>query len=67
VVFRAAVEDLAGELVAEHDPLVTGHEPVVSGLVEHVGEFVAVMAGVQVGAADPAAPRLDEHLPLVRF
>ena len=58
------VGDLARELVAEHDPLVGAHEAVVAGLREHVGLLVGVVARVKIGAADPAARDVDEHLAL---
>lgn len=44
------VEDFAAELVAEDDRLVRAHEVGVAGVGHHLGDFVAVVAGVQVGA-----------------
>ena len=64
---RPVVGDLAAELVAEHDPLIGAHEAVVAGLGEHVGRLVGVVAGVEVGAADPAAQDVEQHLPLARL
>ena len=40
------VEDFAAELVAEHHRLGRAHEVGVAGLGHHVGELVAVVAGV---------------------
>ena len=59
--------DLATELVAEDDPLIGPHEPVVSRLREKLRLLVGVVTGVQVGSADPAAPDVDQDLPLRRF
>jgi hypothetical protein len=60
------VEDFAAKLVAEDDRLVRAHEVGVAGLGHHVGDFVAVVAGVQVGAADAAAEDVDQQLSLRR-
>jgi hypothetical protein len=62
----SVVEHFAAELVAEDDRLVRAHEVGVTGLGHHVGELVAVVAGVQVRAADAAAQDVDEQLALRR-
>ena len=41
--------------MAQDDPLVGAHEAVVARLDEDVGRLVGVVAGVEVGPADPAA------------
>ena len=61
---RAVLDDLAAELVADDDLLVGAHEVVVAGLRDHVGELVAVVARVQVRAADAAAQHVEQHLAL---
>ena len=58
--------DLTAELVPEDDPLVGAHEGVVAGLVEHLGKLVAVVAGVQVGAADAATQDVEHDLAPLR-
>ena len=62
----AEIDYLANEFVPEHDLLVRAHGAVVAGFGRYVGEFVAVMAGVQVGAADAAAQDVDQQLALGR-
>ena len=64
---RAVVGDLAGELMAQDDPLVGAHEAVVARLDEDVGRLVGVVACVEVGPADPAAQHVEEDLPLCRL
>ena len=46
--FGTVVDDFAAELMAEDDGLGRAHEVGVAGLVQHLGELVAVVAGVQV-------------------
>ena len=58
------IGDLAAELVPEDDLLVGAHEPVVAGLDHEIGELVAVVARVEVRAADAAAQDLDRDLAL---
>ncbi len=48
-----------------HDDRLAGaHEVGVAGRCRRVGHVVAVVAGVQVGAADPAGEDLEHDLPL---
>ncbi len=56
---------LAHELVAHDGGRRGPHELVVVELLHHLGQPVAVLAGVQVGAADPAAQHAEHQLPLV--
>ena len=58
----AVLGDLADELVAHHDVIGRAHEAVVTDLGSDVGGVVAVRAGVQIRAADPGAPHLQQHL-----
>ncbi len=51
----APLAHLADELVAHHRGRRAAHELAVVELDHHLGEVVAVLAGVQVGAADAAA------------
>ena len=60
------VDDLAAELVSEHDLLIRSHERVVARLGHHVGELVAVAARMQVRAADATPQDVDQHLALGR-
>ncbi len=60
---RAALGDRPAELVAHDDGLVRAAEAVVAGLGRHVGPVVDAVAGVQVGAADPAPQHLQAQLP----
>ena len=64
---RPVLGDLAAELVPEHDAAIGAHEVVVADLVEHVGELVGVVAGVQVGSANPAAQHSERHLSSLRM
>ena len=52
--------------MTEHDLLIGAHEAVVAGLGEDVGLLVGVVAGVQVGPADPTAPDVEQDLSLAR-
>src|SRR4051812_15638035 len=58
---RAEVDDLAAELVAEHDVAGEIHR-LAAGLSRHLHHAVGVLARVQIGAADAAGERLDQHL-----
>ena len=60
----AVLGDLPAELVTEDDLLVRAHEVLVARLDHHVGELVAVMARVEVRAADAAAKDVDQKLAL---
>ena len=62
----APLAHLADELVAQHGGRRGPHELVVVELLHHLGEPVAVLAGVQVGAADAAAQHAEHQLALVR-
>ena len=52
----------ADELVAEDDPVARFHDGLVADCGRGVAELVGVHAGVQVGAADPAALDVDDEL-----
>ena len=59
---EAALDHLTAELVAHHHRLGRAHEAVVAGDGGVVGELVAVVAGVQVGAADAARDDVEHEL-----
>ena len=71
----AQLDDLGGELVAHHHVAVEVHD--VGGergvgigrrrLVAHLHHAVAVMQGVQVGAADAAGQGAHQHLACARY
>ncbi len=58
--------DRARELVAEDERVGRAAEPVVADRGGEVGPLVDPVAGVEVGAADPAAHDLEPHLSLRR-
>jgi hypothetical protein len=60
------IDDLAAELVSEHDVLIRSHEGVVARFGHHVGEFVAVVARMQVRSADATLEHVEQQLPLGR-
>src|SRR5262249_11873958 len=64
---RPVVDHLPAELMTEDDALVGAHEALVAGLGHDLGSDVGVPARVEVGAADAAAPHVDQHLPLGRL
>src|SRR5206468_12744479 len=57
----AVIDDLAAEFVAKHDVAGEIHR-LAPGLSRHLHHAVGVLARVQIGAADAAGERLDQHL-----
>ena len=60
---RTVVEDLAAEFVAEHDVAGKIHRLAAGKMPGQFDHAMGVLAGVQVGTADAAGQRLDQHLP----
>jgi hypothetical protein len=60
------LDHLAAKLVTEHHVLIRSHEGVVAQFGHHVGEFVAVVARMQVGSADATPKDVDQQLTLGR-
>ena len=60
---RTVVEHLAAEFVAEHDVAGKVHRLAAGEMLRQFDHAVRVLARVQVGAADAAGQRLDQHLP----
>ena len=64
---RPVIEDLAAEFVAEHDVAGEVHRLAAGKMPGQFDHAVGVLARVQVGAADAAGQRLDQHLPRARL
>ena len=60
---RAVIEDFAAEFMAEHDVAGEVHRFAAGKCRANLDHAVGVLARVQVGAADAAGQRLDQHLP----
>ena len=58
----AVIEHLAAEFVAEHDIAGEVHRLAAGEMPCHFDHAMGVLARVQVGAADAAGQRLDQHL-----
>jgi hypothetical protein len=52
--------------MTQDDGVTRAEDAVIADLARHVGEFVAVVACVQVRTADPATQHVQEQLPLLR-
>ena len=64
---RSVVQHLAAELVAEHDVAGKIHRLAAGKVLGQLDHAVRMLARMQVGAADAAGQRLDQHLPGARF
>ena len=63
---RTVIDHLAAELVAEHDVAGEIHR-LAAGMLRQLDHAVGVLARMQVGAADAAGQRLDQHLACAGF
>ncbi|MGY2804582.1 hypothetical protein ACVIHF_001312 [Bradyrhizobium sp. USDA 4506] len=59
---RAVVEDLAAELMAEHDVARQIHRRATGQELAQLHHAVGMLACVQIGTADAAGERFDQHL-----
>ena len=64
---RTVVQHLAAELVAEHDVAGKIHRLAAGKMFCQFDHAVGMLARVQIGAADAAGQRLDQHLPCARL
>ena len=60
------IDDLAAELMAEHDVAAEVHRLAAGKPFAHLDHAMRVLLRMQVGAADAAGERLDQHLPRAR-
>ena len=59
---RPVIDDLAAELMAEHDIARRVHRLAAGDACSDCGETMRVLARMQIGAADAAGERFDQHL-----
>ena len=64
---RAVIDDLAAEFVAEHHIAGEVHRLAAGKMPGKFDHAMGVLARMQVGAANAAGQRLDQHLPCARL